>query len=62
MTAVQDPGIPRCRSWKDACGDTDEDIALTTREVGRLIANHHILPGEMRSVRWIYLWCRFQCR
>ena len=31
----------------DACGDPDVDVALTTREVDRLIASHHILPGEI---------------
>ena len=31
----------------DACGDPDVDVALTTREVDRLIASHHILPGEL---------------
>ena len=31
----------------DACGDPDVDVALTTREVDRLIATHHILPGEI---------------
>ena len=31
----------------DACGDPDVDVVLTTREVDRLIAAHHILPGEI---------------
>ena len=31
----------------DACGEPDVDVALTTREVDRLIATHHILPGEI---------------
>jgi len=31
----------------DACGDPDVDVALTTREVDRLIAAHHILPGAI---------------
>ena len=31
----------------DACGEPDVDVALTTREVDRLIASHHILPGEI---------------
>ena len=31
----------------DACGEPDVDVVLTTREVDRLIATHHILPGEI---------------
>ena len=34
-------------AMSDACGEQDVDVVLTTREVDRLIACHHIVPADI---------------
>ena len=36
-------------TMKDACGDPDVDVVLTTRELARLLRSEHIIPADLQE-------------